>query len=108
MKFGLKIGNLKIAEAVLESVEFEFEGSYLELKDAAATFLSQIQLPTIPTTETVEEKVIEEKPSDESLEKKYNITKEQAEKLGESLSQLGINEEVLLKLAQDFKKGGNR
>ena len=108
MKFGLKIGNLKIAEAVLESVEFEFEGSYLELKDAAATFLSQIQLPTIPTTETVEKKVIEEKPSDESLEKKYNITKEQAEKLGESLSQLGIDEEVLLKLAQDFKKGGNR
>ena len=108
MKFGLKIGNLKIAEAVLESVEFEFEGSYLELKDAAATFLSQIQLPTIPKTETVEKKVIEEKPSDESLEKKYNITKEQAEKLGESLSQLGIDEEVLLKLAQDFKKGGNR
>lgn len=108
MKFGLKIGSLKVAEAVLESVEFEFEGSYLELKDAAATFLSQIQLPTIPTKEIVEEKVVEEKQSEETLEKKYNITREQAEKLGESLNQLGIDEETLLKLATDFKKGGNR
>ncbi|MGL5022318.1 MAG: hypothetical protein ACRC5S_03370 [Cetobacterium sp.] len=111
MKFGLKIGNLKVSEAVLENVEFEFDGSYLELKDAATTFLSQIQLQTIPSNGVVNDKIIEkkqEKQTDKSLEEKYNITKDQAEKLGESLNQLGISEEVLLKLAEDFKKGGNR